>query len=259
MGQNVEQQVDREVKSILISQPPPASAKNPYSDLAEKYGIKIDFRQFIQVEPVTAKEFRREKANPSDFTAIIFTSKMAIDQFFNLCSEMRIAISPDMKYFCSSEAIALYLQKFIDYRKRKVFYNKNKKNDLFSILEKHKSKEKFLYPCANVRTNEVPEFLASKGFNFAEAVIYNVVVSDLSDLKDIFYDIIVFFSPLEIKSLYDNFPDFKQNNTRIACFGQATAQAIAERGLRLDINAPTEQNPSMTMALDAYIKKVNKV
>ncbi|MCB0516040.1 MAG: uroporphyrinogen-III synthase [Chitinophagales bacterium] len=248
--------VHREVKTILISQPQP-SGKSPYLDLSEKYNLKIDFYQFIQVEGVTAKEFRREKANPADFTAIIFNSRTAIEHFFRLCGEMRATISPDMKYFCSSEAIALYLQKFIDYRKRKVFYNKNNKSDLYSLLEKHKAKEKFLYPCADIRSNDVPDFLQENNFNYSEAVIYHIVSSDLSDLKDIYYDIIVFFTPLEIKSLYDNFPDFEQKNTRIACWGQSAAQALLDHGLRIDIHAPSPELPSMTMALEDYVQKVN--
>ncbi len=247
----------RPVKSILISQPKP-EGKSPYLDLAERYGIKVDFRPFIQVEPIDGKTFRKSKVNIPDYSAIIFNSRNAIDHFFRLCGELRVTMSAETKYFCISEAIALYLQKHIQYRKRKVFFGKGRTKGLLDVLMKHKDKEKFLFPCSEPRKPEIPDFLKEKGFNFAEATIYRTVTADLSDLEDIFYDMIVFFSPSGIKSLYVNFPDFKQLETRLAGFGLATKQSIEEHGLRIDVEAPQPGLPSMTMAIEAYIKQANK-
>lgn len=246
----------RPVKSILISQPKP-EGRSPYLDLADKYGIKVDFRPFIQVEPIEAKEFRKAKIQIPDYSAVIFNSRNAIDHFFRLCEEMRITMPPETKYFCISEAIALYLQKHIQYRKRKVFFGKGRTKGLLDVLLKHKDKETFLFPCSEPRKPEIPEFLKEKGFRFAEATIYRTVPADLSDLEDIFYDMIVFFSPSGIKSLYLNFPGFRQLDTRIAGFGPATKLSVEEAGLRLDVEAPTPEYPSMTMAIEAYIKKAN--
>lgn len=255
---------EREIKveSILISQPEPTSGRSPYYDLGDKYNIKVDFRQFIQIEEITSKEFRKERITPTDFSAVIFTSKVVIEHFFKISKEMRFTMPADTKYFCTSEAIALYLQKFIEYRKRKVFYPKDKKHTIFSLLEKHKNKENFLFPCASypfddVRKTDIPDFLKEKEFNFAEVVVYRIVCSDLSDLKDIYYDIIVFFAPLGIKSLFENFPDFKQNKTRIAALGNATAKAVDDHKLILDIAAPVPGMPSMTAAIEQYLKKAN--
>ncbi len=252
----------REVKSILISQPEPVNPKNQYTELAEKYGIKIDFRKFIQLESISGKEFRKAKISPLDFSAIIFTSKTAIQHFFRICTELRITMPPETKYFCSSEAVALYLQKFIEFRKRKVFYKKDAKHTLFTLLEKNKSSERFLYPCAaypfeEAKNNEIPNFLKEKGFDYAESTIYKIVCSDLSDLEEIFYDMIVFFTPLGIQSLFKNFPDFKQNHTRIAAFGQTTAKAVLDHDLNLDVKAPSPEAKSMTGAIDLYLKQLN--
>jgi uroporphyrinogen-III synthase len=245
------------VKSILISQPEPSEGKSPYFDLKEKFKVQVNFRPFSHVDSVTAKEFRKDKINILDFTGIIFTSRTSIEHFFRLIVELRVEMPIDMKYFCVTEAIALYLQKFITYRKRKVFFPKGKETELYEIFLKHKN-ENYLFPCSNVTQNEIIDFMKANNLKFKEAVIYKTVSSDLSDLSDVNYDIIAFFSPSGIKSLFENFPDFKQNNTRIAAFGHSTCQAVVEAGLRLDIEAPTPQSPSMKMALEEYIKKVNK-
>ncbi|SHF59462.1 uroporphyrinogen-III synthase [Mariniphaga anaerophila] len=245
------------VRSILVSQPEPTTAKSPYFDLAEKNNIKIDFRPFIQVEGVTAKEFRQTRIHILEHTAVIFTSRTAIDHFFRISQDLRLTIPDSMKYFCMSEATAYYLQKYIVYRKRKIFFGNGKFADLTTLMKKHKD-EKFLVPLSDIHKQEIPELLDKGGFKYTKAILYRTVSSDLSDLRDVNYDILVFFSPSGIKSLFQNFPDFQQNDTRIACFGPTTAQAVREAGLKLDIEAPTAQAPSMTMALEQYIKKENK-
>ncbi|MBN1820945.1 MAG: uroporphyrinogen-III synthase [Prolixibacteraceae bacterium] len=245
------------VKKILVSQPKPDTDKSPYFDLAEKTNIKIDFRPFIQVEGVSAKEFRQTRIQILDHSAVIFTSRTAIDHFFRISQELRITIPDTMKYFCVSEATAFYLQKYIIYRKRKIFYGNGKLNDLTEVMKKHKD-EKFLVPLSHIHKEEIPDLLDKCGYKYTKAVLYRTVSSDLSDLKDVNYDILVFFSPSGIKSLLQNFPDFKQNDTKIASFGPSTASAVKEAGLRLDIEAPTPQAPSMTMALEQFIKNNNK-
>ncbi len=245
------------VKSILVSQPEPSTAKSPYFELAEKNGLKVDFRPFIQVEGVPAKEFRQTRTQILEHTAVIFTSRTAIDHFFRIAQELRITVPDTMKYFCISEATAFYLQKYIVYRKRKIFYADGKFTDLVNVMKKHKG-EKFLVPLSDIHKQEIPDLLDKGGYTYTKAILYRTVSADLSDLADIKYDVLVFFSPSGIKSLFQNFPDFEQNSTRIACFGPSTAKAVEEAGLRLDIQAPTAQAPSMTMALDQYIKKSNK-
>ncbi len=247
----------KKVKSILFTLPKPETEKSPYFDLAKKYNLKIDFRSFIHVEGVSAKDFRKEKVNLADFTAVIFTSRNAADHYFRMCEEMRFDVPADMKYFCLSENIALYLQKYIQYRKRKIFFGKQTASDLAEVLKKHAS-EKFLYPCSDVAGEETQNFLQANGYNFTTVVLFKTVCSDLSDLADVFYDIIVFFSPSSVQSLYKNFPDFQQNNTRLAAFGPTTHKALLDRELILDIAAPTPKAPSMTMALDDYLKQANK-
>lgn len=246
----------KKVKSILVSQPKPADDKSPYFSLAEKCNLKIDFRSFIQVEPVTLKEFRQQKLNVLDHTAVIFTSRNAVDHFFKLCTEMKIEMPADMKYFCISEQTANYLQKYIVIRKRKIFTGARTAGDLIEILKKHKN-EKYIFPCSNIRKNDIPDFMEENGYNCSEAIIYKTVASDLSDLADVNYDIIAFYSPSGINSLFINFPDFKQKNTRIAAFGPTTAQAVLDANLILDIEAPLPNAPSMTGALELYIKKAN--
>ena len=231
--------------------------RSPYFELAEKYDIKIDFRQFIHVEPVGYKEFRKQKVSPANFSAVIFTSRNSIEHFFRICEEMRIKMSQDTKYFCLSETIALYLQKFIVYRKRKVFFGKRTILDLKDTLLKHRKKEKFILPCSNLGSKRVVAFLTENNFDFKEAMCYQTVASDLSDLSDITYDMLVFFSPLGIKSLYENFPEFSQNETRIAAYGPTTMKAVQDRGLEVNIQAPTEKAPSMTMAIKQYIENNN--
>ncbi|NLB25073.1 MAG: uroporphyrinogen-III synthase [Bacteroidales bacterium] len=245
------------IKSILVSQPKPTTGKSLYYDLAEKNNIKVDFRPFIKVEGISAKEFRKTRIHILDYSAVIFTSRTAVDHFFRISQELRITIPDAMKYFCISEAAAYYLQKYIVYRKRKIFYGNGSFSDLINIMKKHKA-EKFLVPVSDMHKQEIPDLLDKGGYNYKEAILYRTVCSDLSDLRDINYDILVFFSPSGIKSLIKNFPDFKQNKTRIACFGPTTAQAVLEAGLKLDIEAPTAEAPSMTMALEQYINKVNK-
>jgi len=247
----------RKVKSILVTLPKPDSEKSPYYDLAKKYNLKIDFRSFIHVEGVSAKEFRKEKINLQDFNAVIFTSRNAVDHFFRICEEMRFDVPAEMKYFCISETIALYLQKYIQYRKRKIFFGKGNASDLADILKKHMA-EKFLYPCSDVAEKETQKFLTVNGYDFKPAVLFHTVCSDLSDLAEVFYDVIAFFSPSSIHSLFINFPDFKQNYTRIAAFGLSTHKAVLEHDLVLNIPAPRPEAPSMTMALEQYIKQVNK-
>lgn len=247
----------KKVKSILVTLPKPENQKSPYFVLAEKYNLKLDFRAFIHVEGVPAREFRKEKINLPDYTAVIFVSRNAVDHFFRICEEMRYEVPADLKYFCLSETIALYLQKYIQYRKRKIFFGKQTAKDLEEVLKKH-SKEKFLYPCADVSSEEALGWMQENGYDYTPAVLFRTVVSDLSDLKDVFYDILVFFSPSSVQSLFENFPDFKQNDTRLAAFGPSTHQAMLDRGLIVDIEAPTPEAPSMTMAVEQYIKQVNK-
>ncbi len=245
------------VSSILVSQSRPADENSPYFELAQKFNIKLDFRPFIQVEGVSYKEFRKQRVNILDHTAIIFTSRHAIDHFFRICAEAKIEMPASMKYFCISELTANYLQKYIVIRKRKIFNGTKTAAELIELIRKHKG-EKFLYPCSDVRKNDIPEFADTEDLHFTEATMYQTVSTDLSDLEDVYYDIIAFFSPSGIKSLFDNFPDFKQNSTRIAAFGPTTAKAVLDAGLILDIQAPLPNAPSMTGALELYIQEANK-
>ncbi len=245
------------VKSILISQPKPETDKNPYYELAKKLNLKVDFRPFIQVDPIPAKDLRKEKLNLLDYSAVILNSRNAVDNYFRLAAEMKVELPAEMKYFCINEGTALYIQKYIVMRKRKVFYGKGTEKDLLDLIKSH-SDENFLFPCSDIRKPEVPDFLTKNNIKFREAIIYKTVSADLSDLADVYYDILVFFSPADIKSLFENFPDFKQNNTRIAAFGGSTARAVEEAGLVLNIPAPTPESPSMTGAMEKYIVAANK-
>lgn len=247
----------RKVKSILVTQDPPTDPASPYYKIAEKYSVKVDFRPFIQVEPVAVKEFRRQKVEILNYTAVIFTSRNAVDHFFTICRELKIEMPPEMKYFCISEQTSNYLQKYIVIRKRKIFTGLKDTQDLLEIIKKHKN-EKFLFPCSDIRKNDIPDFLRENSFQFCEAITHHTVAANLSDLKEVYYDILAFFSPSGIHSLYTNFPEFKQNNTRIAAFGPATAKAVRDAGLVLDIEAPQPNAPSMTGALELYIKKANQ-
>lgn len=245
------------VSKILVTQSKPADENSPYHHLSKKYNVQIDFRPFIEIEGVPYKEFRKQKIDITEFTAVILTSRNAVDHFFKLCKEAKIEMEPTVKYFCVSEQTANYLQKYIVLRKRKVFVGAKTASDLFDILKKHKN-EKYLYPCSDIRNDDIPTFLRNNEFEFKEAIIYNTVPSDLSDIKSLDYDIIVFFSPSGVASLLSNFSGFRQQNIRLAAFGSTTAKAIKESGLHLDIEAPMPNAPSMTGALELYIKKVNE-
>ncbi|MEY3397418.1 MAG: hypothetical protein RL220_12 [Bacteroidota bacterium] len=240
------------IRSILITQENPGTDKNPYADLAKKYKIKIDYRAFIHVEGVEALDFRQQRVNILDHTAVIFTSRNAVDHFFRIARDMRITIPDDMRYFCMSEAIAYYLQKYIQYRKRKIFFGQNTFQNLMDPIRKFKS-EKYLLPCSDLLKPSIPETLEKEGIQFTKAVMYKTVCSDLSDLADVKYDMLVFFSPSDIESLFKNFPDFKQNTTKIAIFGQTTAKAVQDANLRIDVYAPNPKAPSMSMAIEQYI------
>lgn len=245
----------KEVKTILVSQPKPE--RSPYYELERKYGLTIHWRQFIHVEGVTEKEFRKNRIRPDEFSSIIFTSKNAIENFFRLCEEMRVKMSSETKYFCLTAAIANYLQKFIVYRKRKVFVGKRKIEDLENYFKKHKAKETFFLPRSNLGSKNVVAYLENNNINYKDAMMYKTVASDLSDLSDVTYDVLIFFSPLGIESLYENFPTFKQNDTRFAVFGKSTLNAVEQKGLYPNIKAPAPESPSMSMALENYLKKSN--
>jgi uroporphyrinogen-III synthase len=245
------------VKTILVSQPEPKIENSPYFDLQEKKKVKIDFRPFIHVEGVPAKEIRQQKIDLHNYSAIILTSRNAVDHFFRVAEEMRFKVPDSMKYFCQSEAVAYYLQKYVVYRKRKIYVGKRTFPELSPLIKKYKD-EKFLLPTTDKLKPLVPETLDGLGVDWKQATFYKTVVSDLSDLANVYYDVLVFFSPSGIESLFKNFPDFKQNDTRIAVFGNTTIKAVEEKGLRVDIAAPTPETPSMTMALEKYIEKVNK-
>ncbi|MDG3582683.1 MULTISPECIES: uroporphyrinogen-III synthase [Galbibacter] len=245
------------VKTILVSQPEPKVENSPYLRLVEKQKIKVDFRPFIHVEGVNARDVRQQKIDLTQFTAIVLTSRNSVDHFFRIAEEMRFKVPDSMKYFCQSEAVAYYLQKYVVYRKRKIYVGKRTFQELAPLIKKYKD-EKFLLPSSDVLKPSVPETLNELKVDWKRAILYKTVISDLSDLRDVYYDILVFFSPSGIESLLKNFPDFKQNDTRIAVFGNTTVKAATEAGLRIDIEAPTPETPSMTMALEKYIAQVNK-
>ena len=245
------------IKKILISQPKPISEKSPYFDIAEKYNVEFVFRPFIKVEGLEPKEFRAQKINILDFTAIVFTSRHAIDNFFTLAKQMRITIPEDMKYFCVTETISLYIQKYVQYRKRKVFFgNTGKIDDLLPTMGKHKT-EKYLVPMSDVNSGSVAKLLESKKLQHRECVMYRTVSNDFTEqeAKDFDYDMLVFFSPSGIESLTKNFPSFDQGKVAIATFGPATAKAAQDAGLRVDLEAPSKQYPSMTGALQHYLEE----
>lgn len=244
------------VKTILVSQPEPKIENSPYFDLQKKQKVKIDFRPFIHVEGVASKEIRLQKVDLNNYSAIILTSRNAVDHFFRVAEEMRFKVPDTMKYFCQSEAVAFYLQKYVVYRKRKIYIGKRTFRELSPLIKKYKD-ETFLLPCTDKLKPEVPEIMNGLDVNWKQATFYKTVISDLSDLTNVSYDILVFFSPSGIDSLFHNFPDFKQNETRIAVFGNTTIEAVKSRSLRVDIAAPTPETPSMTMALEKYIEKVN--
>lgn len=248
------------IKKILVSQPKPSSEKSPYYDIAEKYGLELIFRPFIKVEGITAKEFRAQKVNILDYTAIVFTSRHAIDHFFTLAKELRVAIPEDMKYFCVTETISLYIQKYVQYRKRKVFFGTTGKiDDLIPTMVKHKQ-ERYLVPMSDVHNDSVTNMLDAKKLQHQECVMYRTVSNDftLEEVKSFDYDMLIFFSPSGIESLTKNFPDFKQDKIAIATFGPSTAKAVKDAGLRLDLEAPSEKYPSMTSALQDFLQNKQK-
>lgn len=245
------------VKTILVSQPKPKVENSPYFELEQRQKVKIDFIPFIHVEGVSGKEVRLQKVDLKDYTAIILTSRNAVDHFFRIAEEMRFKVPDSLKYFCQSEAVAYYLQKYVVYRKRKIYVGKRTFPELIPLIKKHKN-EKFLLPSSDKFKPIVPELLDALGVKWTQSTFYKTVVSDLSEYENVFYDILVFFSPSGIQSLFENFPKFEQKNTRIAVFGNTTVKAAKEAGLKIDIMAPTPDTPSMTMALEKYIKEVNK-
>lgn len=245
------------VKSILVSQPAPENGKSAFYTIRDEFKIKVDFRSFIHVEGVEAREFRKSRIYLDQFSSVILTSRNAIEHYFRMHDELRLRVSQETKYFCKSEAIALYLQKYTQYRKRKIFFGDGQYPKLIQLINKHKEKENFLLPCSDVADDKLGNLLAENNVEFTEAVLYKTVVSDLSDLSDIKYDMIVFFSPSGVESLYKNFPDFTQGETRIAAWGNKTAEALKANNLRLDVTAPTAESPSMTGAIIYYMKKSN--
>lgn len=254
-NQNLLDESYKPIRNILISQPKPE--RSAFFALAEKYNLQIDWRPFIEVKGLDAKEYRKQRIDPRDFSAVIFTSLNAIDHFFRLCQELRADISPDTKYFCLTEAMANYLQKYIIYRKRKVFFGSRKIEDLASPLKRNKAKERFLLPCSNLGAEDVSKYLTDNGFNWKDALMFRTVACDLSDLEDVTYDVLVFYSPQGIESLFENFPDFKQNETRFAVAGSRTTKAVEERGLKVNITPVPPEVPSMTSAVELYLKKSN--
>ena len=246
----------KKVKSVLISQPKP-EGKSPYAAIQKKHNLKIDYFPFMHVEEMTSLEFKEQRISLLSHDSVIFTSKNAMDHYFGMMEKLRLRIPDFTKYFCVSEAIAHYLQNFITYRKRKIFTGEQSLASLIPVMQKH-TESKFLFPCSDVLKNKVNVALEESGLEYTKAQMYKVVCSDLSDLSDVKYDILVFFSPTGVKSLLENFPKFKQEDTRLAIFGKTTKEPVEKKGLRVDILAPTKQAPSMSMALDQYIKEANK-
>lgn len=241
-----------------MSQPKPTSEKSPYYDIAEKHGVEVVFRPFIKVESLSAREFRQQKVTILDHTAVVFTSRHAIDHFFHLCTELRVVIPETMKYFCVSESIALYIQKYVQYRKRKIFFGASGKfDDLLPSIAKHKT-EKYLVPMSDIHTDDIKNALDKTKVQHTEVVMYRTVSNDFTADEPFDYDMLIFFSPAGVASLKKNFPNFEQANIKIGTFGATTAQAVRDAGLRLDLEAPTVQAPSMTAALDMFIKENNK-
>lgn len=245
------------IRKILVSQPDPNNPKSPYYELAKKYNLKIDFKPFVQVEGISLKEFRAQKINILDFTAVIFTSKTGIDHFFRICNELRIVVPDTMKYFCITENVAFYLQKYIVYRKRKIFHGKAKFQDLIDVIVKHKD-DNFFVPLSEPHNTEIPDALDKNGIKYSIGILYRTISSHFSSQDEFDYDVLVFYSPSGIKSLKENFPNFVQGEIKIAAFGPTTACAVEQEGLRLDINAPNPKAPSMTMALDEFLKEYNR-
>lgn len=248
----------RPVNSILISQPDPQSNRSPFYELAKKWSIKTDWRPFIEVVPIPNKDFRKYKVELEQYSAIIFTSKNAVDFYFKKCEELKINMPNSTKYYCSSVTIANYLQKYIVYRKRKIFFGEKQLDDILPMFQKFKDSDTFLLPTSNLGSKNIVDFLSKNEIEFTELMMFKTVSSDLSDLENIFYDMLVFFNPLGIVSLFENFPDFKQNNTRIAVFGEPTKYEAENHNLIIDIMAPTPETPSIVTAIDNYMEISNK-
>lgn len=241
------------IKTILITQQDPGSDKNPYVDLAKKFKLKIDYRPFVHIEGVNAQDFRQSRIDYADHPSVLFTSRNAVDHYFRLAKELRVSVSDNTKYFCLSEAIAFYLQKYTQFRKRKIFYGNGTFAEIMDFVKKHKS-DQFMLPCSDMLKQSIPDALEKEGVNYSKAIMYKTVCSDLSDLADVKYDMLVFFSPSDIESLFKNFPKFKQNTTKIAVFGQTTAQAVEKAKLRIDVMAPSTKAPSMSKAIELFIQ-----
>ena len=242
------------ISSILITQPRPETDKSPYFELAKKFDLKLEFHPFIRVEGLSGKDFRRQRIDINEFTAIVFTSRNAVDHFFRICEELKHKVSQEMKYFCSTEAVALYLQKFILYRKRKVFFSADGSTEgLLEVIGKHKNNEKFIVPATDNAKNDVALFLARHKSVFAEATLYRTVSNDISEVMQASYDVIVFFSPFSVQTLFAHNPEYRQDGTLIGAFGPTTSRAVEEAGLRLDIKAPAPNAPSMVSALEQFL------
>lgn len=245
------------IRNVLISQPPPENDKSPYSEIIKQFNLDVCFRKFIKIERISAKEFRKHRIQIPDYSAVIFTSRNAVDHFFSLCEDLRVQVSDQMKYFCTSEAIALYLQKYVQFRKRKIFFGKSHFSELIDVIKKQRD-EKFLFACAENHKKEIPQLLRQNKIQFKAAPIYRTVAEDVSDLDINKYEMFVFFSPVGIKSLRMNFPDFKQEDRVIAAFGKATTKAAEKEGLKVQITAPTKTAPSMTMAIQEFLENPGK-
>lgn len=246
----------RKIKNILITLPYPRSNRSPYFDLAEKHNVNIQFFPFIEVEGLDAREFRKQKIEIADFTAVIFVSRNAVDHFFRICEELKYKVSQEMKYFCASEAVALYLQKFIQYRRRKVFFSADRSTEgLIEVLRKHKSKEKIIFPVSEFTKNDISPFLSEEGFDYNEAIMYRTVNNDIKEVMKNDPDLIVFFSPFSIDTLFTYNPAYEQGSTYIGAFGPTTCQAVIDKGLRLDIEGPKPEIPSMSAAVDLFLEQ----
>jgi len=246
------------VKNILISQPaPPDLEKSPYTHLVDEFNLEIDYQMFITIEGVTSKEFRQNRINISDYTAVIFTSRQAVDNYFRIAKELRFTVPETMKYFCISESTAYYLQKYVQFRKRKIFHGQQSFDDLLEIMKKYKT-DKFFYPCSEIHKKDIPDKLKKNKFHFKTAILYRTLAADLSDLDISKYEMLVFFSPTGVKALFNNFPEFKQNNVKIATFGTSTAQIAKDHGLEIQIEAPTKKAPSMSKAIEEFVSEQRK-
>lgn len=257
--QNKGTEKNGKLNSILITQPRPDTDKSPYFDLAKKYDLKLEFHPFIRVEGLSGKEFRKQRVDINEFTAIIFTSRNAVDHFFRICEELKVKVSQEMKYFCITEAVALYLQKFILYRKRKVFFSADGSTEgLLEVIGKHKTNEKFILPTADNGKTDINQFLAKNKIEFAEATLYRTVSNDIAPVMKENFDMIVFFSPFSVQTLFEHNPSFSQNGTLIGAFGPSTSKAVEDSGLRLDVKAPAPNAPSMVSALDKFLEETRK-